>query len=52
MGFSVLRDDSGQIGMAIDLKAQNITPDKDGLIKIRLRAVGGNDTILQGIEIK
>ena len=43
---------AGQCGMAIDLRALNITPDKDGLIKIRLRALGENDAILQGIEIE
>ncbi len=42
---------AGQVGMAIDLRAPNITPDKDGVIKIRLRAVGENDAILQGIEV-
>ena len=42
---------AGQVGMAIDLRAQNITPDKDGFIKIRLRAVDENDAILQGIEV-
>ena len=43
---------AGQSGMAIDLRTLNITPDKDGFIKIRLRAVGKNEAILQGIEIE
>jgi hypothetical protein len=48
----VLLDDAGQISMAIDLRTQNITPDKDGFIKIRLQAEWENDEILQGIEIE
>ncbi|MBI2842942.1 MAG: hypothetical protein HYX78_06035 [Armatimonadetes bacterium] len=43
---------AGQVGMAADIRAQNITPDKDGNIKIRITATGNNDAIVQGIEIE
>jgi hypothetical protein len=42
---------AGQPGMAIDLRALNITPDKNGNITINIRAVGENDAIIQGIEV-
>jgi len=42
---------AGQAGMAIDLQAQNITPDHNGNITLRINAVGKNDAILQGIEV-
>ncbi len=43
---------AGQVGMAIDLRTGNISPDKDGFIKVQLRAVGENDAVLQGLEIE
>lgn len=43
---------TGCIGMAADLRIENITPDKDGHIVIGLRAMGANDATLQAIEIE
>ena len=43
---------AGRTGMAIDLRFDNITPDKDGRIVVGLRATGANDAILQAIEIE
>ncbi len=43
---------AGCPGMAADIRVEDITPDKDGRIAIRLSAVGANDAILQGIEIE
>lgn len=43
---------AGEFGMAIDLRANNITPDKNGNITIRVDAAGENDAIIQGIEIQ
>ncbi len=43
---------AGQLAMAADIRAQNITPDKNGLITIRVKAAGENDALLQGIEVE
>ena len=43
---------AGQIGMAADLRVQDMTPDKDNRITIQLEATGANDAIVQGIEIE
>ena len=43
---------AGRIGMAGDVRGDNITPDKEGHITIGLRATGVNDAILQAIEIE
>ena len=43
---------AGQIGMAADLRAEDVAPDAQGRITIRVQAVGPNDAILQGIEIE
>jgi hypothetical protein len=43
---------AGQVGMAIDLRALHIAPDVSGHIVVNIRAVGGNDAILQGLEIE
>jgi len=43
---------AGRLGMAADVRVEDIAPDKDGRITIRLKAVGENDAILQGIEIE
>ena len=38
--------------MAADLRAEDVAPDKDGHITLRIRAAGANDAILQGIELE
>ena len=43
---------AGQIGMAADIRTENITPDKHNQITIQVTATGANDAILQGIEIE
>ncbi|MBN1347121.1 MAG: hypothetical protein JXQ73_30800 [Phycisphaerae bacterium] len=43
---------AGRLGMAADIRVEDIAPDKDGMIKLRLTAVGENGAILQGIEIE
>jgi hypothetical protein len=43
---------AGELGMAIDLRIEDIAPDGNGLITIRVSAVGANDALLQGIEIE
>jgi len=43
---------AGRIGMATDLRIDNITPDKEGRIIIDLHATGMSDAIIQGIEIE
>jgi len=43
---------AGKLGMTADLRAEDVTPDKDGKIHLRITAVGQNDAILQGIEIE
>ena len=43
---------AGRIGMAADIRTENITPDKEGHITIGLRATGANNAILQAIEIE
>jgi hypothetical protein len=43
---------AGQTGMAADIRVEDVTPDKDNKITIRISAVGSNDAILQGIEIE
>ena len=43
---------AGQTGMAADIRAEDITPNKDGKITIHISATGANDAILQGIEIE
>jgi len=43
---------AGQLAMAADIRAKNVTPDNQGVITIRIKAVGANDAILQGIELE
>jgi malectin (di-glucose binding ER protein) len=43
---------AGRIGMAVDIRINNITPDKEGHIAISLHATGANEAILQAIEIE
>jgi hypothetical protein len=44
--------EAGQTGTACDLREVNVAPDAQGNITIRVRAVGENDAILQGIEVE
>ena len=41
-----------KVGMAADIRAEDITPDHQGRITIRVSAAGVNDAVLQGIEIE
>ncbi|MCL5099424.1 MAG: malectin, partial [Candidatus Omnitrophica bacterium] len=43
---------SDKLGRAADIRAEDVTPDKDGKISIQINAAGANDAILQGIEIE
>jgi hypothetical protein len=43
---------AGQMRMAADLRTEDVTPDKNGWITIRLKAAGANPAILQGIEVE
>jgi hypothetical protein len=43
---------AGRLGMAADIRAEDITPDKDGHITLRLTSPGENGAILQGVEIE
>jgi len=43
---------AGCVGMAADLRMDNITPDKEGHIVISLSATSANDVILQAIEVE
>ena len=45
-------DAAGEPAMAADFRVEDITPDKDGKIRIAISAAGENDAILQGIEIE
>jgi hypothetical protein len=38
--------------MSADLRASDIAPDGGGAIVVRVSAAGGEDAILQGIEIE
>lgn len=42
----------GPPGMALDLRADEVTPDGDGRLSIELRATGNHDALLQGLEIE
>ena len=42
----------GQTGMAADIRVEDVTPDRDDKITVRISAAGTNDAILQGIEIE
>jgi hypothetical protein len=44
--------EAGQTDMACDLREPGVAPDAQGSITIRVRAVGGNDAIVQGIEVE
>ncbi|MCL5098395.1 MAG: malectin, partial [Candidatus Omnitrophica bacterium] len=41
-----------QLGMAADIRTDDVTPDRDGRIMIRVIAAGENEAVLQGIEIE
>ncbi len=43
---------AGCVGMAADVRVENITPDNQNHIVIGLHATGANDAILQAIEIE
>ena len=43
---------AGKLGSTADIRAEDITPDKNGKITIKVSAAGANDAILQGIEIE
>jgi hypothetical protein len=43
---------AGQLAMAADIRAEDITPDASGHILIQVDAAGEHDAILQGIEIE
>jgi hypothetical protein len=43
---------AGELGMSADIRAEDIVPDQHGKITIVVSAAGGNDAILQGIEIE
>ena len=42
---------AGELNMAADIRQENVTPDKDGRITVRVTAVGANDAIIQAIEV-
>jgi hypothetical protein len=43
---------AGKLKMAMDLRAEDISPDHNGIITVRISAAGPNDAILQGLEIE
>lgn len=43
---------AGSVGMAADIRVDNVTPGKEDHIVIGLQATGANDAILQAIEIE
>ena len=43
---------AGQLGMAADLRVNDMTPDCNGRINIRISATRAHDAVLQGIEIE
>lgn len=43
---------AGQVGMAADIRAEDMTPDRNGMIAIRVTAAGPNEAFLQAIEIE
>ncbi len=43
---------AGQIAMAADIRVDDVIPDKDGHISVRVTSTGQNEAILQGIEIE
>ncbi|MBX7121457.1 MAG: malectin [Opitutaceae bacterium] len=43
---------AGQLAMAADLRAEDVTPDEKGEIVVRITAAGENDAILQGLAIE
>jgi hypothetical protein len=42
---------AGQVGMAADLRVEDIAPDRQGRITIEVKAAGASQAILQGLEI-
>ncbi|HPO11934.1 MAG TPA: malectin domain-containing carbohydrate-binding protein [Candidatus Hydrogenedentes bacterium] len=43
---------AGQLNMAADIRAEDVTPGSNGMITLQIQATGNNDAILQGIEIE
>jgi hypothetical protein len=43
---------AGRVGMAMDIRADDITPDASGKITVVVVAAGAQDAILQGLEIE
>jgi hypothetical protein len=43
---------AGALGMAADIRVEDIAPDDSGHIIVRVTAAGENDAVLQGIEIE
>ena len=43
---------AGLVNMAADIRTEDVTPDKDGHITVRISAAGSNEAILQGLEIE
>jgi hypothetical protein len=43
---------AGMVGMAADIRVEDVTPDCRGQITIRVAAAGAEDAILQAIEVE
>jgi hypothetical protein len=43
---------AGRVGMAADIREEDVAPDKHGHIIINVSATGNNEAILQAIEIE
>ncbi len=43
---------AGQVGMAADLRIEDVVPDKQGRITVRIVALGETGALLQAIEVK
>lgn len=43
---------AGRVGMAADLRAEDITPDQEGAIVVTVTAAGAHEAIVQGLEIE
>jgi len=43
---------AGKVAMSADVRVDGITPDRQGLITLRINAAGNQDAILQAIEIE
>ncbi len=43
---------AGELAMAADVRVEDVTPDKDGKIRIAISAAGAVDAMVQGIAIE